>query len=64
LEEENKAMVLEAFDTLFNQRDYPAAERLWPPDGCVAKTILSANRTDRQSVRYRLFSFSIRGFPG
>jgi uncharacterized membrane protein len=32
--------------------------------GCVAKTILSANRTDRQSIRYRLFSFSIRGFPG
>ncbi|MFZ2107324.1 MAG: nuclear transport factor 2 family protein [Roseiarcus sp.] len=26
---ENKALVLEAFDTLFNKRDYGAAERLW-----------------------------------
>ena len=26
---ENKALVLEAFDTLFNRRDYAAAERLW-----------------------------------
>ena len=27
--EQNKALVLEAFDTLFNQRDYGAAERFW-----------------------------------
>jgi len=26
---ENKALVLEAFDTLFNRRDYEAAERFW-----------------------------------
>jgi predicted SnoaL-like aldol condensation-catalyzing enzyme len=25
----NKALVLEAFDALFNQRDYAAAERFW-----------------------------------
>ena len=25
----NKALVLEAFDTLFNQRDYAAAEKFW-----------------------------------
>ena len=30
--EENKALVLEAFDTLFNKRDYAAAERYWSPD--------------------------------
>ena len=30
-QERNKALVLEAFDTLFNQRDYVAAERYWPP---------------------------------
>ena len=30
-QEENKALVLEAFDTLFNKRDYPAAERYWSP---------------------------------
>jgi predicted SnoaL-like aldol condensation-catalyzing enzyme len=27
----NKALVLEAFDTLFNKRDYAAAERFWSP---------------------------------
>ena len=30
--EENKALVLEAFDTLFNKRDYRAAERFWSPN--------------------------------
>jgi len=30
--EQNKALVLEAFDTLFNKRDYTAAERYWSPD--------------------------------
>jgi predicted SnoaL-like aldol condensation-catalyzing enzyme len=29
--EQNKATVLEAFDTLFNERDYAAAERFWSP---------------------------------
>src|SRR6202140_5603626 len=29
--EKNKAIVLEAFDTLFNKRDYIAAERFWSP---------------------------------
>ncbi|MDQ2832399.1 MAG: nuclear transport factor 2 family protein [Acidobacteriota bacterium] len=31
LAETNKALVLEAFDTLFNKRDYTAAERFWSP---------------------------------
>jgi predicted SnoaL-like aldol condensation-catalyzing enzyme len=31
LEEKNKALVLRAFDTLFNKRDYTAAERFWSP---------------------------------
>jgi predicted SnoaL-like aldol condensation-catalyzing enzyme len=30
--EQNKALVLKAFDTLFNKRDYAAAERFWSPD--------------------------------
>ena len=30
-QERNKARVLEAFDTLFNKRDYSAAERYWSP---------------------------------
>ena len=29
--EQNKALVLRAFDTLFNKRDYAAAERFWSP---------------------------------
>jgi predicted SnoaL-like aldol condensation-catalyzing enzyme len=32
VQERNKALVLEAFDTLFNKRDYAAAERYWSPD--------------------------------
>jgi predicted SnoaL-like aldol condensation-catalyzing enzyme len=30
-EEKNKKLVLEAFETLFNKRDYAAAEGLWSP---------------------------------
>ena len=30
-QERNKALVLEAFDTLFNRRDYAGAERFWSP---------------------------------
>jgi len=30
--EKNKAIVLEAFDTLFNKRDYRVAERFWSPN--------------------------------
>jgi predicted SnoaL-like aldol condensation-catalyzing enzyme len=29
--EVNKQLVLEAFDTLFNKRDYAAAEKFWSP---------------------------------
>jgi predicted SnoaL-like aldol condensation-catalyzing enzyme len=31
LESKNKALVLEAFDTLFNKRDYATAEKFWSP---------------------------------
>jgi predicted SnoaL-like aldol condensation-catalyzing enzyme len=43
--EQNKALVLEALDTLFNKRDYKTAERYWSsnhiqhsaqlPDNCT-----------------------------
>ena len=29
VQEQNKALVLEAFDTLFNKREYKAAEQYW-----------------------------------
>src|SRR3954462_2926849 len=32
IQEKNKALVLEAFDTLFNKRDYAAAEEYWSPN--------------------------------
>ena len=31
-QERNKALVLDAFDILFNKRDYQAAERYWSPN--------------------------------
>jgi predicted SnoaL-like aldol condensation-catalyzing enzyme len=31
-QEKNKALVLHAFDALFNKRDYAAAEKYWSPD--------------------------------
>jgi len=32
IQKKNKALVLEAFDTLFNKRDYAAAEKYWSPN--------------------------------
>ena len=32
IQEKNKALVLEAFDTLFNKRNYEAAEKYWSPN--------------------------------
>ena len=32
IQERNKALVLDAFDTLFNKRDYAAAQKYWSPD--------------------------------
>lgn len=31
IQEKNKSLVLEAFDTLFNRRDYASAEKFWSP---------------------------------
>jgi predicted SnoaL-like aldol condensation-catalyzing enzyme len=31
IQEQNKSLVLRAFDLLFNKRDYAAAEKLWSP---------------------------------
>jgi predicted SnoaL-like aldol condensation-catalyzing enzyme len=32
IEQQNKALVLKAFNTLFNEKDYEAAETFWSPD--------------------------------
>jgi hypothetical protein len=35
IEEKNKTLVLKAFDTLFNKRDYAAAGRYWSPNSVL-----------------------------
>jgi predicted SnoaL-like aldol condensation-catalyzing enzyme len=45
-EEENKALVLEAFDTLFNKRDYAAAERYWSPNYIQHSAHIAPGRED------------------
>ena len=44
--EQNKALVLEAFDTLFNKRDYAAAERFW------SDRYIQHSRTGPETLRY------------
>jgi hypothetical protein len=51
MESKNKALVLEAFDTLFNKRDYPAAERFWssnyrPKQGLIKIRTTTLNQDD------------------
>lgn len=43
--QENKALVLEAFDTLFNRRDYASAERFWSPDYIQHSAHIAPGRT-------------------
>jgi predicted SnoaL-like aldol condensation-catalyzing enzyme len=43
-QEKNKALVLEAFDTLFNKRDYVAAERYWSPHYIQHSTHIAPGR--------------------
>ena len=43
-QERNKALVLAAFDTLFNQRDYVAAERYWSPGYIQHSAHIAAGR--------------------
>jgi predicted SnoaL-like aldol condensation-catalyzing enzyme len=58
--EENKALVLEAFDTLFNKRDYTKAEALWADDyiqhsahiGAGRKGLFALVRSLPASLRY------------
>ncbi|MFJ1975367.1 nuclear transport factor 2 family protein [Streptomyces sp. NPDC087903] len=42
--EANKAMVLEALDVLFNQRDFAAAEAFWAPDYIQHSAIIAPGR--------------------
>jgi predicted SnoaL-like aldol condensation-catalyzing enzyme len=44
MESQNKALVLEAFDTLFNKRDYAAAGKFWSPDYIQHSAHIEAGR--------------------
>ena len=48
-EESNKALVLEAFDTLFNKRDYEAAARFWSPNYIQHSAPTSCQNTAQSS---------------
>ena len=43
--EQNKAIVLEAFETLLNKRDYAAAERFWS-DQYIQHSVRAARSAD------------------
>ena len=43
-QERNKALVLAAFETLFNKRDYVAAERYWSPTYIQHSAHIAAGR--------------------
>jgi predicted SnoaL-like aldol condensation-catalyzing enzyme len=55
VEEKNKTFVLEAFETLFNKRDYDAAERFWSPNYIQHSAHIPPGRDG-------LFNL-VRGFP-
>jgi predicted SnoaL-like aldol condensation-catalyzing enzyme len=55
IQERNKALVLEAFDALFNRRDYAAAERFWSPSYIQHSAHIAPGREG-------LFSL-VRGLP-
>ena len=64
--EKNKSLVPEAFETLFNKRDYAAAERFWSPhyiQHTAPKVIVNVhsirNSNQFQIVRRKDFPFRV-----
>ena len=51
--EKNKAIVLKAFDTLFNKRDYSAAEPFWSPNYIQHSAHIAGTRRAVQSRQGR-----------
>jgi epsilon-lactone hydrolase len=45
IEDANKTLVIEAFDTLFNRRDYAGAEAFWSPDYIQHSAHIAPGRT-------------------
>src|SRR5262249_23892956 len=53
-QEKNKALVLEALDTLFNRRDYAAAERFWSPSYIQHSAHIAPGRAGLSTLVKRL----------
>jgi predicted SnoaL-like aldol condensation-catalyzing enzyme len=61
--EKNKAIVLEAFDTLFNRREYTAAEWLWSPNYIQHSAHIEPGRDGRFKL-IKAASSSLKYEPG
>jgi predicted SnoaL-like aldol condensation-catalyzing enzyme len=57
----NKALVLKAFDTLFNKRDYAAVERLWSPNYIQPSAHIEPGR---EGHKYSQIFKDARNLPG
>jgi predicted SnoaL-like aldol condensation-catalyzing enzyme len=53
-QEHNQTLVLEAFDTLFNKRDYVAAERYWSPNYVQHSAHIAPGRAGLFNLIYSL----------
>ena len=51
LEKKNKELVLKGFDTLFNKRDYAAAEKFWSPGYIQHSAHIAPGREDLFNLR-------------
>jgi predicted SnoaL-like aldol condensation-catalyzing enzyme len=60
IESINKALVLKAFDTLFNKCDYAAAERFWSPDYIQRSAHIEPGREGVQSRQKPSFHLEVR----
>ena len=67
--EQNKAIVLEAFETLFNKRDYAAAERFWSDryiqhSAHIAPFLATVIDIEGMQIGYVLFCWGASAFVG
>jgi predicted SnoaL-like aldol condensation-catalyzing enzyme len=61
--EQNKRLVLEAFDTLFNKRDYASAETFWSPHYIQHSTHIEPGREGLFNL-VKTFPLTLKYEPG
>jgi predicted SnoaL-like aldol condensation-catalyzing enzyme len=61
--EQNKALVLQAFDTLFNKRDYEAAARFWSDTDIQHSAHIEPGRDGLFNLIRNTFRQSKSGLP-